>query len=322
MINVTSLLTDAIAMGTVYLFGSVGETLTEKAGNLNLGIPGIMCCGALGGGFGVWLCSAHATNASATPGWLMVLVSILFCMLFAAAAGLIYAFLSVSLKANQSVVGLALTTFGVGAMKFFSKKIYSDTVFCASSANFKSLFGNVGENWFSKIFLSHGILVYLAIIIAILSAVLLKKTRIGLNLRAVGENPGTADAVGLNIDGYKYAFILIGSAIAGLGGLYYVMDKTNGTTFTEAPIEAFGWMAVALVIATMWKPVLAIFGSILFGGLYVISAYLPLSFSNIKLFGMVPYIITILVLVVIRLLNKKDNQPPASLGLSYFREER
>ncbi|MCQ2428369.1 MAG: ABC transporter permease [Clostridia bacterium] len=322
MLKLISILTDAIAMGTVYLFGSVGETIQEKAGNLNLGTPGIMCCGALGGGFGVWLCSAHATDAAASPGWLFVVVSILFSMIFASAAGLIYAFLTVTLKANQNVVGLALTTFGVGVMKFFSKMIYSDTVFCNASAYFKNLFGNVGSGWFSKIFLSHGILVYLAIIIAIFTSVFIKKTRIGLNLRAVGENPATADAVGINISAYKYAFILIGSAVSGLGGLYYVMDKTNGTTFTEAPVEAFGWMAVALVIATMWKPVLSIFGSILFGGLYVISAYLPLSFSQIKLFGMVPYVITIVVLIVIRLLNKKDNQPPASLGMSYFREER
>ena len=322
MINIVSILTDAISMGTVYLFGSVGETLTEKAGNLNLGTPGIMCCGALGGGFGIWLCSARATDAAASPGWLTVMVSIFFSMVFAAAAGLIYAFLTVTLKSNQNVVGLALTTFGVGTMKFFSKKIYSDTVFHGCSYYFKSLFGEVGDNWFSRIFLSHGVLVYIAIAVAVLSAVFIRRTRLGLNLRAVGENPATADAAGLSIDAYKYSFILIGSAISGLGGLYYVMDKTSGTTFTEAPVDAFGWMAVALVIATMWRPVLAIFGSILFGGLYVMSAYLPLSFRQIKLFGMVPYIITVVVLIVIRLLNRKDNQPPASLGPSYFREER
>ena len=321
-INIISILSDAISMGTVFLFGCIGEIINEKAGNLNLGIPGIMCCGALGGGFGVWLCSAGATDAAASPAWVFVLVSILFSMLFAAAASAIYAFLTVSLKTNQSVAGLALTTFGVGFMKFFAKKINNDIVFHNCSYYFKHLFGDVGNDAFSKIFLSHGILVYLAIIVAVVTSVFLRKTRLGLNLRAVGENPATADAVGLNVSGYKYAFILIGGAISGLGGLYYVMDKSNGTTFAEASIDAFGWMAVALVIATMWKPVVAIFGSILFGGLSVLSAYLPLSFNQIKIFGMVPYIITVLVLIFIRIFNSKNNQPPASLGLSYFREER
>lgn len=321
-INIVSILTDAIAMGTVFLFGCVGETLTEKAGNLNLGIPGIMCCGALGGGVGIWLCSGGAKDAAASPGWVFVLVSVVFTMLFASLTGLIYAFLTVSLKTNQNVAGLALTTFGVGVLRFFSKKINDDIVFHGASAYFKSMFGYTGTNPFGRIFLSHGILVYLGIIIAVAASFFLNKTRQGLTLRSVGENPATADAVGINVSAYKYAFILIGSAIAGLGGLYYVMDKSNGTTFSEAPIDTFGWMAVALVIATMWKPILSIFGSILFGGLYVLSSYLPLSFNQIKMFGMVPYIITVVVLIVIRLLNRKDNQPPASLGLSYFREER
>jgi simple sugar transport system permease protein len=321
-INIVNILTDAIAMGTVFLFGCVGETLTEKAGNLNLGIPGIMCCGALGGGLGVWICSAGATDAAASPGWVFVTVSVLLAMVFAAAAGLIYAFLTVTLNTNQNIAGLALTTFGVGVLRFFSKKINNDIVFHGASRYFKNLFGYSGSGAFGRIFLSHGILVYLGIIIAVCASFFLRKTRTGLALRAVGENPATADAVGINVSAFKYAFVLIGSAVAGLGGLYYVMDKSNGTTFSEAAIDTFGWMAVALVIATMWKPVLSIFGSILFGGLYVLSAYLPLSFNQLKLFGMVPYLITVLVLIVIRLLNRRDNQPPASLGLSYFREDR
>jgi len=321
-INLVGILQDAIAMGTVYLFGCIGEIITEKAGNLNLGIPGIMCCGTLGGGFGIWLCSNKCTDIAASPAWVYILVSILFSMLFAAAAGLIYAFFTVTLKANQSVVGLVLTTFGVGVFRFYSKRIYDASMFSNVHYYFKNLFGYTGDNPLGQIFLSHGILVYLAIIVAVIAAFFINKTKIGLNLRAVGENPATADAVGLNVSAYKYVFILIGSAIAGIGGLFYVMDKSMGSVFMEADIEAFGWMAVALVIATMWKPLVAILGSIVFGICYVLPAYLPLSRNMNKIFAMAPYVITVVVLIIIRLLNKKDNQPPASLGLSYFREDR
>ena len=310
-------------MGTIFLFGCVGEILTEKAGNLNLGIPGIMCIGALGGSYGVMLYTNGVTDMSTISGFWLVLTAIFFSMLFSAAAGLIYAFLTVSLKANQNVTGLALTTFGVGFMKFFAKRI-DMSHFVEASKYFKNLFPFSSKlGWFGEIFLSHGVLVYLAIAVAILSSLLLNRTRTGLYLRAVGENPATADAVGINISKYKYGFIVLGSAIAGLGGLYYVMDKTAGTTLAEAPIDSFGWLAVALVIATMWKPTVAIFGSILFGALSMLAIDLKaLSFSDLKIFEMFPYIITVLVLILTSIFGKKDIQPPASLGQSYFREDR
>ena len=318
-----TILVDAISMGTIFLFGCVGETLTEKAGNLNLGIPGIMCIGALGGSYGVMLYSGSVSDPANMNGFLLVLISIVFSMIFAGAAGAIYALLTVTMKANQNVTGLAMTTFGVGFMKFFAKRI-DMTNFVVASRYFKNLFpfsdkfGSVG-----RIFFSHGILVYLAIIIAILSSIMLGKTRVGLHLRAVGENPATADAAGIDVAKYKYGFIILGSAIAGLGGLYYVMDKTNGTTLAEAAIDSFGWLAVALVIATMWKPVLAIFGSIIFGGLSILAMEIPtLSFSQIKIFDMFPYIITVVVLILTSIFGSKESQPPASLGVNYYREDR
>jgi len=320
----TSILIDAISVGTIFLFGCVGEILTEKAGNLNLGIPGIMCIGALGGSVGVKVCLDSAKDINNMSGFVLILVSILFAMLFAGCAGLIYAFLTVSLKANQNVTGLALTTFGVGFMKFFAKRVHDPESFKIASDYFKKLFVlSDNPGWFEKVFLSHGTLVYLAIVVAILASLFLNKTRSGLHLRAVGENPATADAVGINISKYKYGFIVLGSAIAGLGGLYYVMDKTSGSTLAEAPIDSFGWLAVALVIATMWKPTVAIFGSIIFGGLSTLAVNLSgLSFSQLKIFDMFPYIITVIVLILTSILGKKDIQPPASLGQSYFREER
>ena len=321
--TISTILIDAISMGTIFLFGCIGETLTEKAGNLNLGIPGIMCIGALGGSYGVMLYSGSVADPANMSGFLLVLISILFSMLFAGLAGLIYAFLTVSLKANQNVTGLAMTTFGVGFMKFFAKRI-DMTNFVVASKFFKNLFPFSDKlGWFGKVFLSHGVLVYLAVIVAILASLLLNKTRTGLHLRAVGENPATADAVGIDVSKYKYTFIIVGSAIAGLGGLYYVMDKTNGTTLAEAAVDSFGWLAVALVIATMWKPVVAIFGSIVFGGLSILAMDIKsLSFFQLKIFDMFPYIITVIVLIATSIFGKKETQPPASLGVNYYREER
>lgn len=311
----------AISMGVVYLYGAIGETLIEKVGNLNLGIPGIMCLGALGGVIGVNTYISLFTVEN-IMGWLLIIVSMVFAFLFAALGGLIYALLTVSFQANQNVTGLALTTFGVGCMKFIGSNIDQSNLTTASRSISK-LFVNYDKlGWFGEIFLSHGILVYLSIIIAVLVTLFLNKTRRGLFLRSIGESPQTADAQGINVTLYKYMAILIGSGIAGLGGLYYVMDRTGGTTFVEASIEAFGWMSVALVIFSMWKPGISIIGSIVFGGLYILRSFINITPAQIKLFEIVPYLVTIIVLIITSILNKKNSQPPASLGVNYYREER
>lgn len=316
-------LKETISMAITYLFGSTGETVIEKGGNLNLGIPGIMCLGALGGVLGVntYIAIFSVENIM---GWLLILFAIIGSFIFAAFGGLIYAVLTVSLQSNQNVTGLALTTFGVGLMKFIGSNINQDNLTTASRSISKlfnqTFYQKLG--WFGEIFLSHGILVYLAIIIAILTTLFLSKTRKGLFLRSIGESPQTADAQGLNVSLYKYLAILIGSGIAGLGGLYYVMDRSGGTTFVEASIEAFGWMAVALVIFSMWKPGIGIIGSLLFGGLYILPSFLSISNVQIKLFDMLPYVVTILVLIITSVVNSKNSQPPASLGVNYYREER
>ena len=209
-------------------------------------------------------------------------------------------------------------------MKFIGSNINQDNLTTASRSISKLFNADFCEKlgWFGEIFLSHGILVYLAIIIAILTTLFLNKTRKGLFLRSIGESPQTADAQGINVSLYKYLAILIGSGIAGLGGLYYVMDRSGGTTFVEASIEAFGWMAVALVIFSMWKPGIGIIGSLLFGGLYILPSFLGISNVQIKLFDMLPYVVTILVLIITSVINSKNSQPPASLGVNYYREER
>lgn len=310
----------AISIGITFLYGCVGEILTEKAGHLNLGIPGTMTFGAAGGCFGVSLyMDAHANDVS----YLMLLLTgIFFAMLFAAVLGLLYSFLTVTLRSNQNVTGLAITTFGVGLSMFLMESVVDKTYFAKASTYFtKKLPFADNLGWFGELFLSHGILVYLAIAIALFASWFLKKTKTGLQLRAVGENPATADAVGINVTGYKYAFTCIGSAIAGIGGLFYVMDYLNGSW--EYGIEAVGWLAIALVIFAMWKPNLSILGSIVFGGLYVASGFIVGStFSQKELLKLLPYVVTILVLILTSIKGSKENQPPASLGLSYFREER
>ena len=319
--NLVTFLTAAISMGVVYLYGSVGETIIEKGGNLNLGIPGIMSLGALGGVIG---CNIYISifGIENIVGIFIILFAIIFAFLFAAIGGGIYALLTVTFQANQNVTGLILTTFGVGLMKFIGSNIDQSNLTTASRSISKLFTNYEALGWFGEIFCSHGFLVYLAFIIAILASVFLKRTRKGLFLRSIGESPQTADAQGINVTLYKYVAILVGSGIAGLGGLYDVMDRSGGTTFVEAAIEAFGWMAVALVIFSMWKPTVGIFGSILFGGLYMLPSFINVSNIQLKLFEILPYLVTVLVLIITSIVNNKNSQPPQSLGINYYREER
>jgi simple sugar transport system permease protein len=165
-------------------------------------------------------------------------------------------------------------------------------------------------------------LAYLAVIIAIIASIVLTKTRVGLNLRAVGENPATADAAGINVTLYKYVATCIGGAIAGLGGLYFIMDYTGGS-WTNGGFGDRGWLAIALVIFALWKPKHSIWGSFLFGGLYIVYLYIPgLGRSSQEIFKMLPYVVTLVVLVLTSMRKKREYQPPESLGTTYFREER
>ncbi len=311
-------LVSAIRLGMTFLLGSTGETITEKSGHLNLGIPGVMCVGASCGCFAEYL-YLDAAKRAATP-FLGVLLPILAAIFGSVIMGLIYCFLTVTLRCNQNVTGLALTTFGVGVSNFMIAQ--TGAIFSKGSKYFTAHFAfadNLG--WFGELFLSYGVFVYLAIIIAILTTFVLNKTKVGLHLRAVGENPSTADAAGINVTKYRYVATCIGCAVAGLGGLSFVMDYLNGNW--EYCIDAIGWLAIALVIFTVWKPNVAILGSIVFGGLYVASSYIKgVSFANKELFKLLPYVVTIIVLIVTSIRDKKENQPPQSLGLSYFREER
>ncbi len=323
-----SFLVAAIGISVVFLYGCIGEIITEKAGHLNLGIPGIMCLGTFGGCYGISVyMNALPTQESAV--WILLMLSaILGAAIFAALGGVIYAFLTVSLRCNQNIVGLALTTFGSGITDFFMNRLNMDRFAYASKLIRTSLPFADKTGVFGSLILSHSCLVYLGIGIAVAVAIVLRKTRAGLNLRAVGESPATADAAGVNVSAYKYAAILIGSAIAGLGGLYYVMCYVGGSWENSSTIESFGWIAIALVIFTVWKPDLAIVGSFLFGMLYVFKTYSAsvfgweFSLAEKELAKLLPYVVAIIVLVVTSIAGKKETQPPASLGVNYFREDR
>lgn len=306
----------------LFLFGSTGEIMTEKSGHLNLGTPGIMCMGATGAVVGAKIYISAIGGVSHANGFLGILIPILFCLLFAGLTGLLYCFLVDSLQCNQNVTGLTITTLGAGIFPFVSN-ITGNTGFSILSANYyQRLFPKAfcESNWFTQLFLSYGFLVYLAIIIAVVALIILKKTKVGLSLRAVGENPSTADASGVNVIAYKYVATLIGSCISGLGGLYYLMVMNNGAL--EFNIESFGWLAVALVIFSIWNPGIAIAGSFLFAALYQLPVFIAPAGPAGKIIELIPYFVTIIVLVIISLFNKRETQPPAGLGVNYFREDR
>ena len=313
----------AIMQSIPLLFGSTGETITEKGGNLNLGIPGIMYVGGISGVIGAFF---YEKNAAAINPFLAVLIPLLSSILGSALMGLLYCFLTVTLRANQNVTGLAMTTFGVGFGNFFGGSLIkitgSDIPSIALSATsncfkttlpFASKLGKVGDLLFSYSFLA-----YTAIIIALITAYFFKHTRMGLQLRAVGENPATSDAAGINVGRYKYISTVVGSIIAGLGGLYYVMDYANGV-WSNNGFGDRGWLAIALVIFTIWRPNVSVLASILFGGLYILYLYIPTGSQMAvkELYKMLPYVVTVVVLVISSLRNNKEKQPPASLCFYY-----
>lgn len=318
----------AIPFGTIIMYGALGEIITEKSGNLNLGVPGIMYLG----GFAGFASAYFYENTAANPNMVVCVVIALLCA-FAAAmlGGLLYSFLTITLRANQNVTGLALTTFGMGIANFFGVFILNGRTATQSMVYktfqtkipFLSNMGVLGQTVFG-----YGFMAYMAIVLAVLLHFFLNRTRTGLNLRAIGENPATADAAGISVIRYKYLATCLGAGVSGLGGLYYVLDYNQGIWATTGQIEALGWLAVALVIFTTWKPLNAIWGSYLFGMLYWLYQFLPsLLHINVpgyvtELIQMVPYIVTIIVLVITSLHHKSENQPPASLGMAYFREER
>lgn len=314
----TAFLYASMLAGVPLLFGTLGEILTEKAGNLNLGVEGMMYMGAVIGFMGGYFFNSPA-------------LALIFSFLGGALGALIYAFLTVTLKANQNVTGLTLTIFGTGLANFLGGNMInaSPTAAAVVSDSVKAAFRpmNMGAltqiPYIGKLLFNHSIFTYLAVALAILAGWYLNHTRMGLNLRAVGENPGAADAAGVDVNRYKYLHILLGGGICGLGGGYIAL-VTCGGNWTYDAVAGQGWIAVALVIFAAWSPYKAILGSLVFGALSVLRLYIPNSLVDIPgaVFSMVPFLTTCLVLVISSIRMRRENQQPRSCGVSYFREER
>lgn len=327
MTELIALFNSAVVFGTVILFGAIGEIITEKAGNLNLGVPGIMYLGGIAGLMGAFF--YENGNPNAIPG-VCVLIAMVCAFAAAALGGLLYSFMTITLRANQNVTGLTLTIFGAGFANFYGGSLnklaggVGQISVAVTSAAFRARIPFLsGLGKFGEIFFSYGFLAYLAVILAVAAHFFLSQSRQGLSLRAVGENPATADAAGIPVIKFKYLATCLGAGISGLGGLYYVMDFTKGTWANDGTIERLGWLAVALVIFATWRTINAIWGAYLFGILSWLYFYIPgLNRSTMEIFKMLPYLVTILVLIGVSLRRKRENQPPAALGLAYFREDR
>ncbi len=308
----------AVGAGTPLLFGTVGEILTEKTGHLNLGVEGMMSIGACIG----FMAGYYTDN---------FFIAILAGAAAGALGALIYAFLTVTFMANQNVTGLTLTIFGIGFANFIGIFVLSkspegtlklpEKITAAMRGGNIPVLGKlpvVGELLFS-----YSPFVYIGIAIAVACAFYLNHTKAGLSLKAVGENPGAADAAGIKVTLVKYINIILGGAICGIGGVYCSMI-INGGVWISDNVGGLGWIAVALVIFANWQPAYAIWGSFIFGALRVLKYYIPQSVLPfpIAFYDMLPFLITALVLVISSMRKSGRMNLPAALGLNYFREER
>ncbi|MFL0267468.1 ABC transporter permease [Candidatus Clostridium radicumherbarum] len=312
MNGIETFLAAAIVAGTPLLFATIGEILIERVGNLNLGVEGMMLMGAVMG----FLVGLKTSS---------VFLAILGAIAAGAFGGLIFAFLTITLRANQVVTGLALASFGSGFSTLVGKQLVGQT----APAAVKNFFQPYAIPALSKLPFVGSILfkqdpfVYLGYIVAIIIGIFLYNTSKGLNLRAIGENPGSADAASINITLYKYIYILIGGALCGLGGAY--LSLVYIPNWQENVVAGRGWIAIALVIFSAWNPYKAVLGAVLFGGLDIIGLRLQSAGIHVVsqyMVDMLPYIVTITVLVIVSMRKSKRNSPPMNLGVPYFREER
>lgn len=308
-----NLITAAVLYGTPLLYGTSGEILTEKSGNLNLGVEGMMFMGGALGLGAAFYYEKLAGAAVSAP--LAVVIAIAASFLAGALAALLFSFLTITLRANQNVTGLALTIFGTGVGQYIGEFMrVREGTYVAVSNTLKGAFNG-------SPFPAFLIFTYLGIALAVAMGLYLHRSRSGLYLRAVGESPATADAAGISVTRYKYLATVIGGGISAIGGMVYIMTVVGGVWNHEG-LSGVGWLAVALVIFCLWSPYRAIWGSILFGGLLILYLRMPIDLIPDQIYKILPYVVTVIVLVFTSMRNNREKQPPASLGLAYFREER
>lgn len=329
MNTLLNLVVAAVLAGTPLLLGTLGEILTEKSGNINLGVEGMMFMGAIAGLAAPYLYEQQVLLGGSTPSKLAGAFLALAASFLAGALGaLIYGFLTITLRANQNVTGLTLTIFGTGIGNFFGEYLGSQAGgYVALGDELKTAFANLSIAGLSqipvigKLFFQYNWVVYFAIVLALCMNHFFQRTRVGLNLRAVGEDPATADAAGIDVTRYKYAATVIGGGICGIGGMYMSMVTTSGVWVYNC-VSGYGWLAVALVIFATWNPARALLAALIFGGLTVLRLYLRIPGMPMQIYEMFPYIATILVLIVTSIRQSRENVQPKSCGKNYFREER
>lgn len=328
MNSLFALIAAAGTYATVLMFGTMGEIVTEKSGNLNLGVEGIMYMGGILGLVAANRYEAIVGEANSI-GIVAILIAILGAFAAGALAGLLFSFITVTLRANQNVTGLAMTTFGTGVAKFIGEIMRTKlNGYVSVSNHLKEAFSFKFMPDFLKnipvigpILFNQVHFFYIGIVLAIVIHLFLTKTKTGLYLRAVGESPVTADAAGINITAYKYIATAVGGGISAIGGMVFTMT-TAGCVWIEASLSGIGWLSVALVIFCTWKPMNSIWGSMLFGSLMIMYLWIIIPGIPTEIYKILPYVVTLVVLIISSIRNNKDKQPPASLGVNYFREER
>lgn len=325
----TLFLFNVVVYNVPLLYGTTGEILVEKSGSLNLGVEGTMAVGAV---FGYLLgCQFNS-----------LFMGILFSFIFGSICGAIFSLLTVTFKANQNVTGLTLTTFGVALFFFVGRSLTAvgKWPLMRNFLNVDSGFKTAIEipilskiPILGKVLFSHNILVYLGVIIAVICEIYLKKSKLGLKLRAVGENPAAADSLGIKVTLLQYINIMVGSGIMGIGGYYMGLNLGGNFEGSTSWVNGYGWIAVALVIFANWSPGKAVIGTVLFGlfnTLQVYSTSIAFAFPKffgwlskvpIQLFQGLPFVITATVLILSSA-SKRPNAQPAHLGINYFREDR
>ncbi len=308
----TALLVSIISTAIIYavsvLYAAIGEIFSQRAGVMNLGLEGIMLMGAVSG----YLVAVHKQNLG---------LAMLTVILVGAALGLVFAFLTVTLQADQTVAGMAMLTFGTGLSGFIGKEV------SGVNANLKfeqfdipilSDIPIIGQSFFHQ-----DILVYAMYIIVPLSMIYIYKTRPGMLLRSLGENPATLDSAGYNVFALRYAYVIFGCAMTAVSGACVSLSYTN--FWSDGMTSGKGWIAVALVVFASWNPIVAVFGALLFGAISVIGIDIQMYATGIpsQFFSALPYVATIVALIFTTgNFRKKRSSAPAALCIPYDREER
>ncbi|MBT3755976.1 MAG: ABC transporter permease [Candidatus Cloacimonetes bacterium] len=306
MNDIITILYAAIASGTIILYATIGEIITERSGILNLGVEGIMLMGAF---FGFYL--AYTTES--------LILAILGAALIGGAMGLIHAFMTITLQANQVVSGLALTMFGTGASAFFGVSMVGKTLKASFEAIPIPLLNKIPV--LGEVLFNHNILVYFAFILPVIVWFVFNRTKWGLALRSSGEEPLSSEIMGIKVIKVRYIATIVGGIFIGISGVYLSVGYSR--LWVEGMTAGKGWITIALVIFANWNPLIAYGGAYLFGGLTQLG--LNLQKFNIPfpiiLLKSIPYVFTLLFLLFISIKGKRSNLPKA-LGESYFRESR